>query len=298
MEEDIFGYENNEPIEIERKNIFYTEEEMKSFRNYELHRKNALTFENNLPSLDKTISHDGNDFVFPNLYVGDGDYKTIRFLGSPLDNGSRKSFASWFTSTANNGQTTIMNTIIFYQMLYRAYINRDNVALKEPVEKFKNLIYNIMLGSYQFNRIPPYLGTYIKYGLDLEATIYHLNTSGKISKKPITIPEFTRLDNIWSYLTLAQKQPKDCLGLIEPIPKNSVPLLETLFGENYEDAGTVFQYIYLINNLLPNVRIFVPPRESRKSTEAVSFSINWPELSINMRIQTKEERPAYGIIVE
>jgi len=118
-------------------------------------------------------------------------------------------------------------------------------------------------------------GVGLSYGRGLVTTVSCVDLEGKLQTKFVEVSEFTK-DNpndSWSYLVLARENPAGQNMQAVVIPETVKPFLSLLFGEGYEEAGAVFQYLCSpkTDGTLREMRLYVPSSNNRPIERALVF---------------------------
>lgn len=218
-----------------------------------------------IENVDETILEDGEYFLFPNIKYEDG-FVDVRLTKNLLGRPDKKTQTQWWEFSQQPDEERIVpNMRILYKLMHRCYKLRNENKLIDVVNSCVSGL------RKDFDDYFPHTGTRIKYENGLEAEISEIHSDKSISTKNVDIPEFEKQDDNWSYLVLAKEQPESALGSIEPISEEAKPFLEALLGDNYEEAGAVFQYIISrkSNGVVREVRLWVPTLSNRNATRAV-----------------------------
>lgn len=243
-----------------------------------------------------SISVEDTGFMFHQLEVASGKYLDVLLQSSLLAGDATKTQPKhWEYVQKKKDGVVLPNGQLLYAMMHRAYTLRDKPAAAETLSSLRNLMKIDWESKY------PHTGTRIDYVQgSLEATIQHLQPDGSVTPFPVAIPEFTQETTNWSYLILAQQQPAASLGVMEELPDNAHPFLETLLGPHYQDAGAVFQYMSSRkDDNLRQVRVWTPTLTNRADSRALVLGVNDGsggfDISANDGIGIS--RPARGVAV-
>ncbi len=198
-------------------------------------------------------------YTFPQI-SGLGDVTLTKGL---LSKGQSKTQEAWWKS-----KNVVPNSIIWFQCLRRIYDLRND-------SKYAKALKPCITGLRKnFDDFYLHTGTKIAYGDGLCATIYHLQPDHTISEINLEVPEFTRFDNNWSYLVLAQERSESDLENVESIPAEAAPVLQALLGDRSEQAGSVFSYLASRkDDDLREVRLWVPTVTNRNCERAVVLGV-------------------------
>lgn len=223
------------------------------------------------PSGEQSLVQEGENYVFLHLpYQG----KTIsRVALTPLlENGSNKTHDGWREYAANNQDgVSIPNTLLWYQMLRQLYVLHDNEECKEVVESCVAALCS------EFDRLYLHTGTKVAYGSGLSTEINHLELGADPLLTSLDIPEFTKVNDQWCYLTLTPQQPVSALGNVSSLSTEGAQVVKSFFGEGYQEAGAVFQYVASRKDNgqnLREVRLWLPMTENRNTERAVVLGVD------------------------
>ena len=228
-----------------------------------------------------SVREDGKNFLLSLPSVGE-----IKLLSTLAVGGAEKTRSEWQEySRINLEGVVVPSSVVIYQILRGLYHTNDDSVREKCVLSLRQKFYSMFI-----------TGTKVVYKTGLEATISHMQLDENNHLVDIEIPEFTRYNNDWSYLMLASEQEESALGRVETIPDNAKPFLEALFGEGYEEAGAVFQYIRLQkNNNLREVRLWTPTATNRNTERALVFGrVGNDGLSVECSVYGSW--PALGVI--
>ncbi|MBI4017050.1 MAG: hypothetical protein HY363_05150 [Candidatus Aenigmarchaeota archaeon] len=230
------------------------------------------------------VREDGNDFVLNIPSVGE-----VKLLSALAANGAEKTHSQWQEySRTNPDKVVVPNSVVIYQILRGLYHLKDNpvhdkcvLALRKNLDR------------------PRHTGTKVVYKTGLEAAVTHLQSDKSSRSIDLDIPEFTRFNNDWSYLVLADKQAEVQLGTVKTLPENATSVLEALLGDGYGEAGAVFQYVSSRkNNNLREVRLWTPTKNNRKTERAVVLGVydggGW--FGIGASVVIDGSWPALGVV--
>ena len=224
-------------------------------------------------SLENSLRQEGSDFIFRNVHYNRKVIPEVRLLGNLMDNGSNKTHDRWRQYCRKHPEEgTILSSEMEYQLARKLYALRD--VQNFDVQQTRDYCLAFLREDYIKNYL--HTGTKITYrqgGLD--AVVNHLELVNKERTSSLQIPEFTCYNNDWSYLVLANTQPESALGVVEDIPASAEPVLETLFGEGYEQAGAVWQFVSQRRRYesLRNVRLLIPTIDNRNIEHCVVFGV-------------------------
>ena len=242
------------------------------------------------------VSHNDDWFTFENLELSPGQNETIK-LNTSLFPGQSQNQQWWWTLAQSNPAAGVpYNGVILYQMAHRIFTLRDDRAYQKEVSELQNLLQEDWQTEY------PHTGTKLTYGTNLETTIEHLQLDGTIISTQVNVPEFTvyATNDNWSYLVLAKEQPESELGTVETIPSEAIPLLETLLGAHYEEAGAVFQHLSTRKNgNLREVKLWVPSTKARPCQRALVLGVgNYDGFNISTLDDITNAGPARGVVAQ
>ena len=217
-----------------------------------------------LPAI-KSITGDGlvskigsNLYLFMNIPYNGKIVPALEFTTKPLCNGVSKTQRDWVefskNSRVNPEGWSATDAEILYQVMRRAVDLRANLQYKRVVQEFVGEL-RLLFDNRYFMTLSK-----VSYGQGLDAVVSSLAAfPGNASPQRVSIPEFQRQSDYWSYLTLANKQSENQLGTRVPIPQNTKDGLQAILGESYETAATVFQHIASrTNRNLKEVRFWTP----------------------------------------
>ena len=207
-----------------------------------------------------------------------------------LESGANKTQADWAKFSKKDGWRAT-DTEILYQCLFRAYSLRIDPKHQKTVQDFREAFHKIFVPG-------KYICTLTKasYGKGLDAVISSVGPFPKTEQ--VTVPEFTRLDNQWCYLVLAQEQPENQPGKTSPLQPNALPIMKALLGKDYKQAGPVFQYFSALKNKnLREARLWTPTSTNRNKERVVALGVSNDDgnFYINTSDDVDSNRPALGV---
>ncbi|MBI4017075.1 MAG: hypothetical protein HY363_05275 [Candidatus Aenigmarchaeota archaeon] len=225
-------------------------------------------------SFDKVnVECQNGEYFFQNLaYNGSSiNAKLVPNVIKDNNNIVSNNVSGWQAYQQESGKV-VMNLKIFYQVV-RHLMHSDQT--KEVVacrDKLRDI----------FNQYVIHTGMKIEYKVptenSAEATLSYRDIDGQLRTETLQVPEFTKQTSADScaYILLAKKQSSSKHGTVEQIPENAKPLLQALFGEGYEEAGAVFQYLSkpCSDGELREVRVWAPALNTRSTERAVVLYIN------------------------
>lgn len=284
------------PKQDERNVFGYSHEELESFKKQS---RNAPATDLSIPyakgSRNLSIKSDADYFVFTDIQYAPGLIGDIALSKNPLENGAIKTHIGWKQySLENSNGIVVPNSQIMYQIMHRIYELRNDVNSQEIVEMCMRGLRN---DSYTFSLNTE---TKIIFGLGMETIVEHLQLDKSLQSINVEIPEFRKFSDNWSYLILAKAQPESELGNVEPIPDKTKFVLETLLGEGSEEVGAVSQYIALRkNNLLSEVRLWVPTANNRNTVLGLAFGLDYNDgFGIGAYDYTSDDGVARGVVLQ
>lgn len=243
-----------------------------------------------------SISVEDTGFMFKQLEIASGTYLDVLLHSSLLAGDATKTQSKhWEYVQKKKDGVVLPNGQLLYAMMHRAYTLRDKPEAAETVSSLRTLMKIDWESKY------PHTGTRIDYVQgSLEATIQHLQPDGSVTPFPVVIPEFTQETTNWSYLILAREQPEASLGVMEELPDNAHPFLETLLGPHYQDAGAVFQYMSSRkSDNLRQVRVWTPTLANRAESRALVLGVGSSSgrFGISADDSINYDGPARGVAV-
>ena len=228
------------------------------------------------------------NYAFTNIRYQGRDIPVVELSPEYLEKGANKTQEDW-AKFSKKEDWCVTDTEILYQCLSRAYAMRTDPKHQKTVQEFREAFHKIFVPG-------KYICTLTKasYGNRLDAVISSVGPFPKTEQ--VTVPEFTRQNNDWSYLVLAQEQPETDLGKTSPLQPNALPIMKALLGKNYKQAGPVFQYFSTLKNKnLREARLWTPTSTNRNKTWVVALgvigsgnfnfnsyviNVNWPALGV------------------
>ena len=245
-------------------------------------------------SLENSLRKEGKDFIFRNVPSAGEVIPEVRLLRDLLDGGRYKTHNGWRVHCREHPEAgTILTSEMTYQLARRLYALRD--VSDSTVQQARDSCLALLCKNYIRNYL--HTGTKITYQQGLNAVVNHLEPQGKERTIQLEIPEFTCYDDDWSYLVLAKEQPENALGIVKDIPASTRPILKTLFGEGYEQAGAVWQYVTTkTNGNLREVRLWTPTARNRDIELCVVFGVDGINdgFYIGADVRSSDSRPARG----
>ena len=238
-------------------------------------------------SLENSLRQEGNDFIFSDVHYNGEVISEVRLLGKLMDNDSNKTHDRWRQYCRKHPEVNILTSEMAYQLERRLYALRDvsDSTVQQARDSCLALLYKNYIRNYS------HTGTKITYLQGLDTVVNHLEPQGKERTFSPQIPEFRCYDKDWSYLVLAKEQPESVLGEVKDIPASARPVLKALFGEGYEQAGAVWQFVSSktnkfvsskTNTNLREVRLWTPTARNRDIECCVIFGVNGIDYSFSI----------------
>ena len=249
----------------------------------------------------KSITGDGlvskigsNLYLFMNIPYNGKIVPALEFTTKPLCNGVSKTQWGWVefskNSQVNPESWSATDAEILYQVMRRAVDLRANSQYQEVVQE--------LVGELRplFDKHCLTTLSKVHYGQGLDAFVSSLATfPGNATSQRVSIPEFQKMNDSWSYFTLANEQPENQLGTRVPIPQNVKDGLQAILGDGYETAATVFQHIASRNNgNLREVCFWTPTVTNRNGEWVVVLGVNC-SVAFNFNTSGNFSRPALGV---
>jgi hypothetical protein len=219
-----------------------------------------------------SIARSAEGYIFAGLRYQGKSIDPVELSGSLLDKGADKDLADWKTySRTNPKKWCVIDTEIIYQMLFSAYLLRNDAQHRAVVSELTTSLQGLLDPSKLYLSS---LTTFNYHAGTKDASVSkHGTLFGQVPDKRILVPEFTKdkKTDTWSYLVLSEEKPDSKLTKVRTIPPNAEPLLETLLGENYQHAGEVFSYFSSRkDNKLREARIWTPAESNRNIGERLA----------------------------